>query len=496
MRLSAPAFPAWQPFLARLGCGRRPAKTVAVLRHTTLSQLESSLAPALPEGLFTRRATAAHSRERVFTLGRTVWCWIWQILQGNAACREVVRQMQAVLAAQELELCAEDTGAYCQARQKIELGLLAQLFAASAQSAEAAAPADRRPLLQGRPLRVIDGTSAHLADTPANRLAFPPSSSLPAGTGFPVLRLSVLFSLQSGALVAQATSTLQINELQLLRQLQAHLPPGTILLGDRAYGQYVVAAMLQQGGVDLLSPVPTRNRKVDFGAAHTHLGPDDALFVWKKPARRSKLLTPEQWAELPAELTVRLLRVHLERPGFRSSSFVLMTTLLDADTYPAAEIMAAYARRWRLEMSLDDLKTTLGMESLHCKTPAMVQKELLVYLSAHNLIRWMIAQAATQEKVDPERISFKGSVDGLRQWSPALAHSGTTPARRRKLWRQLLRTLARDLLPVRPGRQEPRAVKKRSKHPHLNRPRAQFTARPDRNTRRRTATAKRKTTTN
>jgi hypothetical protein len=496
MRISAPAFPSFQPLLARLGCGRRTAKTAGRLRGATLSQLESSLAPALPGGLFTRSAAAAHSRERIFTLARTVWSWLWQILQRNTACREVVRQMQALLAAQELEPCAEDTGAYCQARQKLELGLLQQLFAASAQSAGQAAPAERRPLLQGRPLRVIDGTTTHLADTPAHRLAFPPSSSLPAGTGFPVLRLSVLFSLQSGALVAQATGSLQTNELHLLRPLQAHLPPGTILLGDRAYGQFVIAATLQQAGVDLLSAVPTRNRKVDFGTAHTHLGPGDALFVWKKPKRCSKLLTPEQWAALPTELTVRLVRVHLERPGFRSGSFMLVTTLLDAAAYPAAELVAAYTRRWRLEMSLDDLKTTLGMESLHCKTPAMVQKELLIYLSAHNLIRWVMARAARQEGVDPERISFKGTLDGLRQWSQTWAHRAITPARRQKLWRQFLRTLARDLLPERPGRQEPRAVKKRSKHPHLNRARAQFTSRPNRNARRRTATAKRKTTLN
>src|SRR3954470_13385105 len=141
MRVSAPAFPAFQPLLARLGCGRRTAKTAGRLRHATLSELEASLAPALPEGLFTpSAAAAAHSRERIFTLARTVWSWLWQILQRNTSCREVVRQMQALLAAQELEPCAEDTGAYCQARQKIELACLEQLFAASAQSAGAAAP--------------------------------------------------------------------------------------------------------------------------------------------------------------------------------------------------------------------------------------------------------------------------------------------------------------------------------------------------------------------
>lgn len=491
-----PLFPAFQPIFNRLGCRHRSRQAGALrtLRQATLPKLEERFARALPAALLAPNARGDHSRPRIFTLARTVWCWLWQVFQANTSCREVVRHVQALFALHQAGDVDEGTGAYCQARAKVSQALLGQVFAVTSQAAERAAPAARRSPLQGRPLRAVDGTSARLADTPANRAAFPPPTSLLADTGFPLLRVSALFSLRSGAVLAQASGGLHTSELRLLLSLQAHLQPGDILLGDRAYAQYVIAALLQAGGVDLLSTVPTRNRKVDFGQALRHLGPEDALFEWRKSARPSKLVTPEQWAALPPTLTVRLLRVHLERPGFRPTSFVLVTTLLDPLAYPREELIATHARRWEMEVSLRDLKTTLGMETLHCQSPAMVEKELLVYLSADNLIRWVLAEAAKQEDAELSRLSFKGALDGVRQWGQAMGQSASAQTDPQELWRQLLRVIAADPVPRRPGRQEPRAVKRRSKYPRLNRPRRRFVARPPRNARRRLETQKRKNT--
>jgi hypothetical protein len=234
-------------------------------------------------------------------------------------------------------------------------------------------------------------------------------------------------------------------------------------------------------------------RKVDFGQATKHLGPEDALFVWKKPAKKSALVEQAQWDAL-GDLTVRILRITVEKKGARTKHYTVVTTLLDPFLYPAHEIIAAHARRWRMEMCLDDLKTTLGMENLQCRTPSLVQKELRVFLIAHNLVRWLMASAATQENADLERVSFKGSLDGFRQWSQAIAQC-QGPRKRQHgalLWKDLLRTLVADAVPLRPGRTEPRAVKKRSKYPHLNRPRQQYVPRWSRNKRRSMALAKRK----
>jgi hypothetical protein len=363
---------------------------------------------------------------------------------------------------------------------------------ASFASAENAARTLTQPLLGGRTIRVADASGARLCDTPANRAAYPPSSNLPAGTGFPFLRIVALFSLASGALLAQATGSLHTGELRLWLELLPALRPGDILLADRAYGLYVVAALVRAAGVDLISTVPSRRRKVDFRKAKKRLGPRDALFVWKKSARGSALLDAPHWSALPEELTVRLLRVQIQRRGFSTQHFFIVTTLLDPALYPAAEIVAAHARRWRLEMTLDDLKTTLGMEQLRCQKPAMVQKELLIFLTAHNLIRWLMATAATHEPADLEQISFKGTLDGLRQWSQAMAQRSAQRKRCAQLWLLLLHSIAADALPSRPGRHEPRAVKKRSKYPHLNKPRHLYHGRWNRTKRRRIANEKKR----
>jgi hypothetical protein len=151
-----------------------------------------------------------------------------------------------------------------------------------------------------------------------------------------------------------------------------------------------------------------------------------------------------------------------------------VTTLLDPKLYPAQELIALYARRWNLELCFRDLKTTLGMEQLRCKSPEMVEKELLAFLVAHNLIRCVMAQAATVHQVPLERMSFKGTLDSLRQYSNAMAQARNRKTRR-QLWDDLLLNLARDQVPERPGRREPRAVKRRPKpYPLLTRPRRRY----------------------
>ena len=460
-----PFFPPWSARLNALGRRRRSASPkVRFWRPATLAQIEERFAGALPDSLLTQDNPEIFCRERIFTLARTLWCWIWQVLQQNTSCREVVRQVEALFALHHAGPVDEGTAAYCKARSKLPAKLLEVLFGASFQSAEKAAAPTAPQLLGGRPIRVADGSGARLADTPDNRADYPPSKSLRAGTGFPYLRLVALFSLTSGALLAQASGSLHTAELSLWFKLLDQLRPGDIVLADRAYGIYVVIALLQSRGIDLIHTLPEGSRRIDFRKTRKRLGPSDALFVWEKPKQPSRFVPAGQWGPLPGKLTVRVLRARVGKKGFRSKELFLVTTLLDGVQYPAHELLAAHARRWRMEMSFDDLKTTLGMESLSCHSPAMIQKELLVFLIAHNLIRWLLANAAAQENVPTDRLSFKGTLDGFRQWSQAMAQC-PKPEERQALWRQLLRTIAADALPHRPGRQEPRAVKKRSKYP-------------------------------
>jgi hypothetical protein len=266
-------------------------------------------------------------------------------------------------------------------------------------------------------------------------------------------------------------------------------------VADRAYAIFSVLAWLQSLGVDMIARVPTRLRKVDFRRAQKRYRGNEGLFTWQKPKKVCAFLPLSEWLGIPNEITVRVLRVELRTAGLRTQHLTLVTTLLDETLYPAEEIIATYARRWRLEMCLDDLKTTLGMEHLHCRSPKMVQKELLVFFIVHNLLRWLMIDAAQSGAVNLERISFKGTLDGFRQWAVALSQLGTSKRqakRRTQLWNGLLETLAADLVPERPGRREPRAVKKRSKYPHLDCPRDKFRERTSRNKRRSRALARKR----
>lgn len=282
----------------------------------------------------------------------------------------------------------------------------------------------------------------------------------------------MLFCLHSGAVLHVVLGSLHNHDLRLCRQLWDQLQTGDILLGDRAYGEYTTLAALPKRGVDVVARLHQK-RKVDFRKAR-RLAKNDGLFAWIKGYQQSPILTPAEWAPLPGEITVRLIRFTATRRGFRGRRVTLVTTLLDPAAYPAHELAALYARRWRLELCLRDLKTTLGMEQLRCKSPDMAEKELLACLVAHNLIRCVMAEAVAQHSVDLERISFKGTVDALRQYSAAIAQARNRKLRR-QLWDDLLLNLARDLVPLRPGRREPRAVKRRPKpYPLLNQPRRQF----------------------
>ncbi len=206
--------------------------------------------------------------------------------------------------------------------------------------------------------------------------------------------------------------------------------------------------------------------------------------VWKKGCNPSLWLPKLIWLALPKEVTVRIVRGRCYAKGFRVRRVTLVTTLLDAHRYPAREILQAYLRRWRLEMCLDDLKTTLEMEMLRSRTPEMLHKEISTHLVAHNLLRCTMAQAASKHSPSLERISFKGTLDALRQFTQAMSQA-RTKTKRSQLWAKLLETLAHDLVPERPGRREPRAVKRvKNKYPRLSRPRRLFRDRPKRNVRR------------
>jgi hypothetical protein len=205
--------------------------------------------------------------------------------------------------------------------------------------------------------------------------------------------------------------------------------------------------------------------------------------VWRKPWlwQKPRYLPKKIWNLIPQELSVRVVRFTLDVPGFRSESVTLVTTLLDPKAYPAEELARLYARRWHIELWFRDIKTSMGMETLRCKSPEMVHKELEMFFIAYNLIRCLMAQASFGCHAPLERLSFKGTVDSVRQFAAAIAQARSRK-QQKQLLAQLLEIIAQDQVPDRPGRREPRAVKRRPKpYPLLNRPRRRFQEIPHRN---------------
>ncbi len=466
-----PFFPQWRARLAGLRA------RAAAVRAATLCELEARFGACLPATLFPKAATKQTSRDRVYTQWRTFWCLLWQGLQPGASGREVVRQLQALFQLQGGPRLSEEDGAWFRARARLPADEFPKALAATAQAADQRAGPG--PALQGRPIKVVDGSTVTLPDTPKNRAAYPAVHSPPPS--FPLMRLVVLFALGSGAVLALAEGSLRQSELALFGQLLGLLAKGDIVVGDRGFGSYVVVALLQGLGVDFLGRT---TRRLDGRRRTARLGQDDWLMTWAKPARPSAWLALAEWAGLPATLPLRVVRGRVACKGFRVRQVTVVTTLLDPALYPAEEILQAYLRRWRLELCLDDLKTTLHLHTLRGRTPTAVRQEVWARLIGHNLVRWTMAQAAREHAVPLARISFKGTLDALRQFGGAMSQARTR-RQRADLWAELLQTLAADLVPARPGRREPRAVKrKKNKYPRLSAPRHRFRDHPKRNVRR------------
>ena len=350
--------------------------------------------------------------------------------------------------------------------------LMQRAMEGAAGSADREAPVGAGAL-NGRRVRAVDASSVQIPDTEANRRAYPYPSGVKEGCGFPAMGFIALYSLASGAVQRIVTARPTTHDYKLFRLLWRHLEPGDIVLGDRAFCAFEAFATLAARGVDMLARLH-QSRPTDT-AGLRRIGTDDYISVWERPRRippRSRM-TRAQFDALPKRISVRLVFVNVERCGFRTKQLWLATTLLDPRLYPAEQLAALYLRRWSLEICFRDIKTTMRMERLRCLTPDMARKELLAFLTAHNLVRLMAAKAARLHGAAPSRISFKGTVDAL---CVSLAYGACAASRKRvRPLDVLLELIAQDIVPLRPNRTEPRAVKQRPKNYQLlTSPRRQF----------------------
>jgi hypothetical protein len=317
-----------------------------------------------------------------------------------------------------------------------------------------------------------------MPDTPELQQAFGQPGGQKPGCGFPVAHLLALFHAGTGLLQKTIVSPLRTHDLRHASKMHPELAPGDVLVGDRGFCSFAHLTQLAAAGfqgvmrihqrtiVDFrigrmhVPPKPFRKLKGATGLPRSRwvkwLGHCDQIVEWYKPQQRPKWLDKETYAALPSSLLVRELRFQIERPGFRVYEVTLVTTLLDPELYPAAELAQLYFDRWQVEVNLRHLKQTMGLDILRCKTEEGVRKEICMLALVYNLVRLVMLTAARQQKADPDRISF---IDALR-WLRTAQPGEDVP-----------------VLKVNPRRQrvEPRVKKRRSKKfPLMTRPRAEL----------------------
>jgi len=409
-----------------------------------------------PELLAVTEAYLPEHRERLYPPTETLSMFLKQVLEEDGSCQKAVNDWATRRARDGLSVASVNTGAYCRARGRLPVDMVMGLTRHVAdQLSRQAQPGWR---WRGRKVKVVDGTGISMPDTRENQFCYPQPSSQAEGVGFPLARLTGVVCLSTGVLLDAAigrSSGKQSSELDLFRGMVGALSDGDVLLADALYANYWTIAMLQAAGVDVVCE-QHGSRDTDFRCGQS-LGRRDHVVSWPKPKARPAWMTPEQYTAFADQIRMREVKV-----GGR----ILVTTLLNPRRVPKAELSRLYARRWNIELDLRNIKTTLGMDVLSCRTPEMVRKELWVYLLAYNLIRLLMAQAACNAGVHPRELSFKHTVQIAVAW---LSQPNLTGVKQ-----ELLRLIAQLRVGNRPGRIEPRARKRRPKsYPWLKAPRDQ-----------------------
>jgi hypothetical protein len=452
-------------------------------RQVATLQRQFAQAPGLPFADALQPAAIAQAlkqenisfRDRLFSPLVTLWVFLSQVLDPDHSCRQAVARFLAWRVAQRLKPCSADTGAYCKARRRLPEGLLARLARSTGRQLQDDAPAGWR--WRGRTVKVVDGTTVSMPDSPNNRRAFPPAQGGYRGGGFPVARLVVLFSLTVGTVLDAALGRFQgkqTGETALFRTLHEHLTDNDVLLADRYYCSYWEIALVQQRGAAIVFRLHQR-RQPDFRRG-LRWGRGDHVVLWVKP-KRPAWMDEATYAGLPDSLAVRELLVRVRQRGFRTRSLVVATTLLNPQAAPPEELALLYRLRWYAELDLRALKAVMQMGVLRCQTEAMVRKELWAHFLAYNLIRTLMAQAAQQHGLLPLEISFKGALQTLAAFAAVLLHASATELV--ALCQCVAAALVRHRVGQRPDRYEPRAKRRRPNPnpPPLNEPREKARAR-------------------
>lgn len=411
--------------------------------------------------------------DAVFSTPVVLWAFLAQVLRDGkgAACAQAVADIATYMHQTGRAAPSGDTGDYCRARAKLDLDALGDLVRQSARQLDAQARDEW--LWHGRHAKLVDGFTFTLPDTIDNQQAFPQPKTQEPGVGLPIARACAVLSLSTAALCDLAIGPYQgkqTGETALLRTLLDGFEAGEVVVYDRYYCSYMMMADLIARGVDVCARLH-QNRPEDFRQGR-RLGDFDRLVTWVRP-RRPQWMTPEQYEEIPETLTLRMIQFHVKVPGRRTETITIVTTLTDPDGYTQEEIADLYGYRWNVELDIRAVKQTLGLDHVRCKSPHMVRRELWVTLLAYNLVRTVTATAAAVHQKKPRQIGFTLACQTILSSWMTLATGGCR--NRRSMTRDALKRIAANEVANRPGRIEPRVLKRRRhRYPLMTKPREEL----------------------
>jgi hypothetical protein len=457
--------------------GRAKASGQALLRKVRKTlidrcpgQLSSLFAEVIAPALVV--SLAMNRRVRHFPDEVTFWAFLSQTLSEDRSCARAVAEVQSWRLDHGQSLPSADTSSYCKARQRLPMTMLEAVHEDLRNSLSRQTPTEL--LWHGHVVKAIDGSSVQLPDTPENQLVFPQPSNQKPGCGFPVMQFGALINLCNGAWEQFVVSEMTIHDHKLLHAMLPYIACNEVLLADRAFCSYEMMARTAGQGAWMVARL--HQARTNDWRKGKKAGPNQRIVTWCKPSQPAgSCLSREQWAQLPEQIQVRLIRVRARDRDGKLKTMFLATTLMDTVRYPEEDIAALYFQRWEIELRLRDLKTTMGMELLRTQTPEMARKELTMFVIAYNALRLLMLKASLECGAALWRISFKGTIQVVATWNGRFSRLHHKPKSRSELFSELLGQIAQRKVPLRPGRQEPRAIKRRPKpFPRLTTPRKQF----------------------
>jgi len=411
----------------------------------------------------------------VYSTVITLWAFLGQVLRDGkeASCQAAVAEIIVYQSLAEQTVPTADTGDYCRARAKLSEEALHDLTVEIAQEVEQQA----KPawLWKGRHAKLVDGFTFTMPDTPANQAEYPQQSSQKKGVGFPIARACAILSLATACAMNLAVGPYagkETGETALLRNLLDSLLADDVVVADRFYCSFMMIALLFGRGVDVCARLHQR-RHTDFRRGK-RLGKYDHLIEWTRPAKPS-WMDDATYASIPEKLVLREVRFKVFQPGCRVKVLTIVTTLMDPEAFSGEDIAQLYGYRWHSELDIRAIKQSLHLDHVRCKTPEMVRKELWATLLAYNLVRTTAAAAALLHGKQPRQISFTGTCQHLlKSWMPL--SQGNLPAEIAiNLCRTLLERISQVVVANRPGRIEPRVLKRRRhRYPLMREPRAKL----------------------